>query len=280
MKYNLDKQRKRYDALYLSKDTTCLYDEYLDEPFFEIANSKYFFPKLFKNINDKIVLDIGCGGGNMGSKISHKTKYMVNMDVSFNALLYARKRIANEKAKYVHGDMLRLPFKETSFDTVLCYASLHHIEDVAMVAKEAMRVLKNKGKFLCFEPTERYPWVYFWLDLFMIPKSLAVFLKNIYVKLQHRFAKQRKFYNVLKKIPHNSGVHFFKLPSQYKEILVKNGVKDVKVETVFLEFLPPRYFMSKNKIIVEWIIKLSHLFHKLRIAKERGRFIIIEVTKS
>lgn len=282
MEYNFKEQIKLYDELYSSHSASRLYDKHIEETFFKISNYKYFFPKLFQILrNDKVVLDIGCGGGDIGTKIYGKMKSIVNMDISFNALLHARKMIGNEKSEYVQGNMLRLPFREKGFDAVICYIALHHIEDVDIVAEEIKHVLKNKGTFLCFEPAERYPWVYFWLDLLKIQGPLKSFFKKIYIKLQNKFSKQDNSYNILKDL-HNTPFrrHFFKTPTQYKEIFIRNGFSDVKVETILIEFLPPRFFTHKSRVLVGWIFKISDLFHKMKIAKEKGRFIIIEAHKA
>lgn len=282
MKYNPKEQIELYDEIYSSQSASYLYDKHLNETFFEISNRNYFFPKLFHtSLKDKDILDIGCGGGNIGTKIRDKVKCITNMDISFNALLHARRRIGSERSKYVQGNMLALPFKVTSFDIIICYAALHHIEDMDTVAKEIKQLLKDNGTFLCFEPAERYSWVDFWLNLFRIQKILASFIKNLYIKLQNKFAKQDKFLNVLKDLNRKSCVrHFFKTPAQYKEIFIRNGFIDVKIKTILIEFLPPRFFTYKNKVIVGWIFKLSDLFHRLGIAKEKGRFIIIEAHKA
>jgi ubiquinone/menaquinone biosynthesis C-methylase UbiE len=281
MKENKKDQLKLYDELYSSEDVSALYDRYLEETFFKISNTHYFFPKLFNVfLKDRVVLDIGCGGGNIGTKIIDKVTHLVNLDISFNALLHARERIGSNKSDYIQGDLASLPFELASFDVIVCYAALHHIDNIDIVAEEINRILKRGGVFLCFEPAERYAWVEFWCDFLRIPKPVSSFLKRGYIKLRNRFANQDNSMKIFKDLNHKKiKRHFFKNPAQYREAFIKNGFTDVKVETILIELLPPRFLTLRTKSVVRLFFRLSDLFHRLGIAKDKGKFIIIEAHK-
>lgn len=281
MDSNLKEQIRMYDELYLSKDVSDIYDKYTEEMFFEISNDKYFFPKVFNRIGiDKVVLDIGCGGGNVGIRICKKVRYLVNLDASFNALMHACGRIGKKRSKYAQGDMCALPFRTNTFDVVICYTAQHHVEDINTLGVEIKRVLKNGGTFLSFEPAERYSWIDFWMDTLRIPDSMSSFVKKQYARLQNKISLKDNYVGVLEKLKKPSKKrHFFKTPGQYRDALSGKGFSDVKVDTILTEFLPPRFFAMKNRTFVKGIFLLSDLFDRAGLGKEKGRFIIIEASK-
>lgn len=54
----------------------------------------------------------------------------------------------NEVAQPVLGDMNRLPYADESFDIVIFSATLHHSNQLNLVASEIFRILKPGGKFI------------------------------------------------------------------------------------------------------------------------------------
>jgi ubiquinone/menaquinone biosynthesis C-methylase UbiE len=85
--------------------------------------------KLIKNNLrlDGLTLDIGCGTG-----LSKKFFNVVGMDISFNLL---KKGDICAKAEF-------LPFKDKSFDNVICITSMHHF-DLDKSIKEIKRVCRS-----------------------------------------------------------------------------------------------------------------------------------------
>ncbi len=87
-------------------------------------------------------LDNGCGNG----KDIRDFRGVIGLDFSMNALLLYRKK--NNMA--VCGDMLHLPFKDSTFNTILFMHSLDHLleNERPMAIREAHRVLREKGKMI------------------------------------------------------------------------------------------------------------------------------------
>ncbi|GAB3099263.1 methyltransferase domain-containing protein [Lysobacter terrae] len=87
----------------------------------------------------------------------------------------------------VLGVAERLPFRDASFDAVICLNVLEHVKDPFQVARELMRVLKPGGELMCvapfLQPLHGYPHHYFnmtgegLLTLFepMASKRLAIY---------------------------------------------------------------------------------------------------------
>ena len=108
------------------------------------------FDNFLKYIKDKnIVADIGCGNGRFYEflKKHKKTKY-IGIDNNRKLLEKAKKE---EGAKFMKGDLLKIPLKKDIVNVVLEIASLHHIPSKKLrekAIKEANRVLKTNGIFI------------------------------------------------------------------------------------------------------------------------------------
>ncbi len=94
-----------------------------------------------------VVLDGGCGSG-LKSKLLHELGARVTgLDISSGLLAEAVK--AYPEINFVTGDLRSLPFKDQSFDGVMLYAAIVHLETIAevdQVLHECFRVLKPEGK--------------------------------------------------------------------------------------------------------------------------------------
>ncbi|MBI4361415.1 methyltransferase domain-containing protein [Candidatus Micrarchaeota archaeon] len=111
----------------------------------------------------KTLLDVGCATGKMLSRLRARRK--TGVDYSEKYAKKARKK--NPSAKIVVAEAAELPFKNASFDAVLCH-SLMHLMDPAYAARvvgELERVCKKGGRIVIGDvPDPRtYPggkWVY------------------------------------------------------------------------------------------------------------------------
>lgn len=87
------------------------------------------------------VLELGCGNGKTLSALVGRCE-AVGLDHSMNAL-----SSCPSGPSLVRGDVLRLPFRDGSFDTVLMHHLLQHLmaDERATAAAEAFRVLRPGG---------------------------------------------------------------------------------------------------------------------------------------
>lgn len=97
------------------------------------------------------VLEVGCGTGLILSRIRSLTENAVGVDISPNMLSRAKAR----GHQVIRADTTALPFRNESFDVVLCYKVLPHIVDVESALEEMVRVLKPGG-ILAVEFYNRY----------------------------------------------------------------------------------------------------------------------------
>ena len=95
-----------------------------------------------KYCKDKMVLDLGCGGGGYTTLITEHTDRVLGLDVSRVMLNYAKKM--NGNLNLAIADAYYIPLKAESMDTVVCIGLFEYIER-ATVLDEISRVLKNDG---------------------------------------------------------------------------------------------------------------------------------------
>jgi uridylate kinase len=92
--------------------------------------------------NPKTLLDVGCGTGELVSALRRLGVDAKGVEISKEAL-----ELANEDVQpfLLKGDVLKLPFKNNSFDMVVTYDVLEHLErsNLKKAAKETIRVAKK-----------------------------------------------------------------------------------------------------------------------------------------
>ncbi len=100
-------------------------------------------------LNNKLVLEVGCGQGITTILSSSKCANIVGLDISKKSLHEARRGI-NElevsNALLINADAESLPFPDNCFDIVYSLGVLHHTPDTQKSINEIHRVLKPGGK--------------------------------------------------------------------------------------------------------------------------------------
>lgn len=96
------------------------------------------------------ILDLGSGHCINGVEAALKTNsYVVCVDYSVNMITIAKMIIFKKDVygDYVVADMLRTPFRENSFNTILLIASIHHIPEyfIRRITSDLNRILRRRG---------------------------------------------------------------------------------------------------------------------------------------
>lgn len=99
------------------------------------------FAALSQNIKEgDTVLDVGGGSGELCEFIGKKAHRTI-LDISESGLKKAK--ILKRAEKFVVGSIYKLPFKDKSFDVVICAETLEHLERPEAAVKELVRVSKR-----------------------------------------------------------------------------------------------------------------------------------------
>ncbi|MBT7705930.1 class I SAM-dependent methyltransferase [archaeon] len=111
------------------------------------------FPVVKNFLKDKTgtILDLGCGSGRNMSNI--KDVEWHGVDFSSSMLAHAKENAKDFTIapQFSHSKSSKLSFKDNSFDSVICYAVLHCVENKEERKKtidEIYRVLKSGGQAL------------------------------------------------------------------------------------------------------------------------------------
>jgi len=108
------------------------------------------------------VLDIGCGAGRHSWEACKTAECLVYaLDVEAKELKKARYMLQDMDKQgesrgrwvLVKGNTMSLPFKDASFDKVICSEVLEHVPDDQQCIREMVRVLKDDGVIAISVPT-------------------------------------------------------------------------------------------------------------------------------
>jgi len=105
--------------------------------------------------NNKSIIDVACGTGDIAKLYSEATNYnpkILCVDPNVNMIKVCKKNLKNYKnIKWIVGGAEKLNVPDNSFDFYTISFGLRNVKDINKSLKEAHRVLKKGGRFLCLE---------------------------------------------------------------------------------------------------------------------------------
>lgn len=110
--------------------------------------------KLVKGATQLIALDIGCGSGHGSFELAKRFKKIYGVDVSSDAIRYARKHWHKKNIIYRVGSGTAVPFKENTFDVTVAFEVFEHIKDWKHFLLELKRVTKKNGYIYISTPNK------------------------------------------------------------------------------------------------------------------------------
>jgi ubiquinone/menaquinone biosynthesis C-methylase UbiE len=139
--------------------------------------------------DSKVIVDIGCGPGNLFATIGGSPKVLIGVDISAGALKMA------QEVGYTPllADAQHLPLADSCADLVVANATIHHCDDMVKVLAEAARLVKPGGLLVTDKDAQSTA-----LDL----SGLGLFLREIrfffywlfrskyYLSVEYRNARQ------------------------------------------------------------------------------------------
>ncbi len=111
----------------------------------------------FANMNaNSRIIEIGSEEGWLLQRIS-SSKFVVGADISFKALKDSKGKINDCRNKYlVCCDASQLPFKDNSFDAVVCSEALEHMFNPEIAVAEMSRIGAESAHFIISVPHEHF----------------------------------------------------------------------------------------------------------------------------
>lgn len=94
------------------------------------------------------VLDIGCGLGELTSKLAIVNREVTGVDLSPEMIIRARNRLAgNNAVSFLCGNFLEQDFGSSQFDCVISAATLHHMPQDVAIAR-MVELLRPGGRLV------------------------------------------------------------------------------------------------------------------------------------
>ena len=160
------------------------------------------------DLNNKRILDLGCGSGGITFKLFKRIKNseVVGLDFNEKAIELANRRVKKEKLKrlkFISGDAENIPFEDNEFDAVIALDMLDHMFTPKKCLKDIRRVLNKNGKAMIGVGNYKSLW-------------------PIIEKLWDKFGDGRNY--------EETHLHHFDNKS-FMSALKKAGFKDIKVLT-------------------------------------------------
>ena len=122
----------------------------------------------------KVVLDIACGTGYGAAMLSDAgAQKVLGIDVDPLTVRYAQKNYGSDTVKFEVGDAGQLGLNRASFDLIVSFETIEHVENVDKMLKGLSEALKYDGKIIISTPNQ-------W------PLSIAKFHTNSYSRDQFK----------------------------------------------------------------------------------------------
>jgi 2-polyprenyl-6-hydroxyphenyl methylase / 3-demethylubiquinone-9 3-methyltransferase len=132
-----------------------------------------FYLRQLGDLDGRVVLDAGCGGGLVARELAAAGATVVGVDRSLGSLGVARRAVGRRgpgnpegvprstgSFRPVKGRLERLPFADGVFDVVVAADVLEHVPDLPAAVAELARVLAAGGRF-AFDTINRTAWSWF-----------------------------------------------------------------------------------------------------------------------
>ena len=195
-------------------------------------------------LDNAILLDNGCGTGNFLKMAEPFISLGVGIDASIPSLRMAIKKNQDiQKFRFFYGNVLKMPFKDNSFEIIISSEVIEHVSDPADYAKELFRVLKPGGFLTLSTPSVHIHSLLFPHNIFMLLTT-----PHKYFLLIH---PEKDWNAALKYHPSLSEFFLFSLCK-------KAGFKIIKSETTLWYYWTPlrlffRFLLSLERMKIDTI---------------------------
>lgn len=137
--------------------------------------------------HDKMVLDIGCGGG--GKTCYYATfrpKQIIGIDVvphyAEEGNDFAREKGLADIASFMTADAANMPFADETFDSIIMNDAMEHVDDPEKTLAECFRVLKPGGHLYINFPPYYHPYGAHLSDAIGMPWVHSLFSEQTMIK--------------------------------------------------------------------------------------------------
>jgi len=198
---------------------------------------------------NSMILDAGCGAGKVTRETAEREHNVFGMDYSYGMIKKANRICNTERklnVKFLEGDIESLPFKDSSFDMVICLGVITYLESEEKALRELSRVLKLQGILILSSLNKAHLAKYF---------DFPLLIRNA---LQKIFGYRIAFWKKRAKVKRDSGSKRRYFTPYLRNSLELQGFKVLEYTTVPLGLLtfygreiPPKKINIKITMFLE-----------------------------
>lgn len=133
---------------------------------------------------NSFVLEVGCGEGYGTNLLSQRSGKIIGLDVEKDTIAHSSGKYEAENCLFRTYDGVKIPYEDNTFDTVISFQVIEHIQDDINYVSEIYRVLKRNGIFILTTPNRtnrlkpgQKPWNRFHIREYY-PEELEKILSN------------------------------------------------------------------------------------------------------
>ncbi|API86164.1 bifunctional 2-polyprenyl-6-hydroxyphenol methylase/3-demethylubiquinol 3-O-methyltransferase UbiG [Francisella uliginis] len=108
------------------------------------------FVKKFTDLDNKNIIDIGCGGGILTESLATPSNNVYGLDASPEAINVAKEhsKVSNLNIEYINSTIEDFTENNTvEFDVVTCMEMLEHVPDPESIIASIAKIIKKDGMF-------------------------------------------------------------------------------------------------------------------------------------
>lgn len=131
------------------------------------AGEWHVFEKMMPNLENKRVLDLGCGfGWHCRHAVEHGARSVIGIDISERMLGEAKKNTQSEQIEYIRIPIEDIDFPKDTFDVVISSLAFHYLQSCEETFKKVKTCLTSGGSFIfsvehpIFTANESQDWYY------------------------------------------------------------------------------------------------------------------------
>ena len=104
----------------------------------------------------KRALDAGCGAGYGSAELARAALSVVGIDSAAGAVEYARANYSLPNLTFEQASREALPHADGSFDLIVAFEVIEHLQNWSRFLREARRTLAPNGQFIVSTPNKLY----------------------------------------------------------------------------------------------------------------------------